>query len=138
MVVVVVFVGSALLGSGLCRRGPSEIGRRCRRSIGRHQGPGTVKRESPTYPAPRESDASTSPTASPASRIETTSLTYFGRPFETIQIQGQYGEYPVPRRVQIQQPRGWAQYPLPAVTQPSGDSCVCRARRARRVSSSHR
>ena len=42
---------------------------------------------------------------------------------ETIQIQGQYRGVPGPTRlrVQIQQPGGWAQYPLPAVTQPSGE-----------------
>lgn len=76
----------------------------------------------PTSTPPTERDASTSPAAS-ASRIETTSLTYFGRPFETIQIQGRYRGAPGPTRLrlQIQQPSGWAQYPLPAVTQPSGE-----------------
>jgi hypothetical protein len=75
----------------------------------------------PTSAAPTERHPSASPAPS-TSRIETTSSTYFGRPFETIQIQGRYRGVPRPTRlrVQIQQPSGWTQYPLPAVTQPSG------------------
>ena len=75
----------------------------------------------PTSTAPTAGDPSTSPAAS-ASRIETTSLTYFGRPFETIHIQGRYRGVPgpTPLRVQIQEPAGWTLYPLPAFTQPSG------------------
>jgi len=75
----------------------------------------------PTSPAPTGRHQSTSPAPSTA-RIETTSSTYFGRPFETIQIPGRYRGVrgPTQLRVQIEQPGGWTQYPLPAVTQPSG------------------
>ena len=78
----------------------------------------------PTTPlgsiAPKQGDPSTSP--APASRIETTSLTYFGRPFETIHIPGRYRGVPgsTRLRVQVEEPAGWTTYPLPAVTQPSG------------------
>jgi hypothetical protein len=70
--------------------------------------------------APTQGDASTSP--APASRIETTSLTYFGRPFETIHIPGRYRGVPgsTRLRVQVKEPDGWTPYPLPTVTQPSG------------------
>jgi hypothetical protein len=52
-----------------------------------------------------------------------TSSTYFGRPFETIRIDGRYRGASSPRRlrVQIQQPSGWKQFPLPTVTRSSGE-----------------
>jgi hypothetical protein len=57
-----------------------------------------------------------------SSPIETTSASYFGRPFESIQIAGRYhgvhGRTIL--RVQLRQGRGWTQFPLPAVTTPSG------------------
>ena len=78
----------------------------------------------PTTPlasmAPTQADPSTSP--APASRIETSSLTYFGRPFETIHIPGRYRGVPgsTRLRVQVKEPAGWTPYPLPTVTLPSG------------------
>jgi hypothetical protein len=73
-------------------------------------------------PAPREpADAAIRPPA-PASRIETTSWIYFAKPFQTVQIAGQYQgvQGPTELRVQLRKPRGWTQFPLPAVTDPSG------------------
>ncbi len=64
------------------------------------------------------------PTAEAArSAIRTASSTYFGRPFETVQIVGHYGgaRGPTSLRVEIQQPGGWTPLPLPAVTKASGD-----------------
>lgn len=83
---------------------------------------------SPNYPltsspAPRETaDPTTSP-AAPARRIQTSSSTYFGRPFETIQIAGRYRGVRESRelRVQVRQPSGWTAFPLPVFTQPSGE-----------------
>jgi hypothetical protein len=79
--------------------------------------------------------ASPSPTASPArgrastatgsegAAIQTSSSTYFGRPFETVEISGRYpgAHGPTHLRVEVQQPEGWAPFPLPAVTRASGD-----------------
>jgi hypothetical protein len=57
-----------------------------------------------------------------SSPIRTTSASYFGRPFESIQITGRYhgvhGRTSL--RVQLRQGHGWMQFPLPAVTAPSG------------------
>jgi hypothetical protein len=74
------------------------------------------------------SSATTSPSASPTgtatsgSGIETTSSTYFGRPFETVRIEGSYpgARRPARLRVEIRDPGGWTPFPLPAVTTPSG------------------
>ena len=78
--------------------------------------------------------ASTSPTTSPSSSpspttsvsatgIETTSLFYFGRPFETILIPGTYHgvEGAAALQLQLLRKRGWTRFPLPVVTQPSGE-----------------
>jgi hypothetical protein len=86
-----------------------------------------IKSRAPSTPAaplesiaPTQGDPSTSP--APVFRIETTSLTYFGRPFETVQIPGRYrGVSGSTRlRVQVEEPGGWTPYPLPIITQPSG------------------
>jgi hypothetical protein len=60
--------------------------------------------------------------ATSGARIEMSSPSYFGRPFETIQLAGRYLGVHTPRtlRVQVRQPTGWKQFPLPTVTQPSG------------------
>jgi hypothetical protein len=66
-------------------------------------------------------DVSTSrPPAAP--RIVTTWSSYFGEPFETIEIAGRYlGVHSATKlRVQLKGPSGWTQFPLPAVTRPSG------------------
>jgi hypothetical protein len=56
-------------------------------------------------------------------RIETSESFYFGEPFETILIPGTYVGVagPARLRVQLRQPGGWAWFPLPVVTQPSGE-----------------
>jgi hypothetical protein len=82
-------------------------------SAGQAAGRRTVS-ESPSA-APRTPDR-------PPSPIVTTSASYFGRPFESIQIAGRYrGVHgPTSLRVQLRQGRGWTQFPLPAVTAASG------------------
>jgi len=56
-------------------------------------------------------------------RIETSESFYFGEAFETILIPGTYvgAAGPARLRVQLRQPDGWEWFPLPVVTQPSGD-----------------
>jgi len=71
-----------------------------------------------------DTSAPSTETSPPTSgrRIETTSSFYFGRPFETIHIEGRYrGVHGATElRVQLRQADGWTQFPLPVVTQPSG------------------
>ena len=73
--------------------------------------------------SPMESpDVSTS--QAPATpRIVTTWSSYFGEPFETIEIEGRYlGVHTATKlRVQLEGPNGWTLFPLPAVTRPSGE-----------------
>jgi hypothetical protein len=73
-------------------------------------------------PEPRKPTAPPSGAAS-ASRIETTSSSYFGRPFETVEIAGRYRgvDDRAELRVQLREPDGWTTFPLPTVTQPSGE-----------------
>jgi hypothetical protein len=87
--------------------------------------PGSIPPARPVTPA-------TSPSASPAAgassaagspgRIRTASSSYFGRPFETIQISGRYRGVDGSRRLrlQVRRPNGWSRMPLPVVTRPSG------------------
>jgi len=118
---IVVAVGLGVLAAGVLRA-PDDATPR----IGTDgQAATTTRTPSNRTPSPiggaPGSDTSTGPAAS-ASRIETTSLTYFGRPFETIEIQGWYRGAPgrTRLRVQLERFKGWTQYPLAAVTQPSG------------------
>jgi hypothetical protein len=69
-----------------------------------------------------EGTSTSEPDADRRSPIETTSRTYFGRPFETIRIEGRYVGVHTPRtlRVELRQAHGWRRFPLPAVTEPSG------------------
>jgi hypothetical protein len=83
-------------------------------------------RDGPSSPSPTASptgDDASSTTGSGGAAIQTSSSTYFGRPFETVQITGRYpgAHGPTQLRVEIQQPQGWAPFPLPAVTRPSGE-----------------
>ena len=59
---------------------------------------------------------------SAADRITTSSLLYFGRPFETIQIPGTYEGVDGATTLRLQLRRGteWELFPLPVVTEPSG------------------
>jgi hypothetical protein len=59
---------------------------------------------------------------SAAGRITTSSLLYFGRPFETIQIPGTYEGVDGATTLRLQLRRGneWELFPLPVVTEPSG------------------
>jgi hypothetical protein len=77
---------------------------------------------SPTTTASGENPVRSENAAGSASRIETTASSYFGRPFETIQIGGRYLGVHSPRRlhVELRQGQGWTQFPLPTVTEPSG------------------
>ena len=62
-------------------------------------------------------------TAASEPRIDTSDLFYFGEPFETIQIPGTYVGVDGPARLRLQMRRaaGWTWFPLPVVTQPSGE-----------------
>ncbi|HEX5532825.1 MAG TPA: hypothetical protein VFX33_03695 [Actinomycetales bacterium] len=77
---------------------------------------------SPTTAASGENPVRAENAAGSGSRIETTASSYFGRPFETIQIGGRYLGVHSPRRlhVELRQRQGWTQFPLPTVTEPSG------------------
>jgi len=68
------------------------------------------------------SSSTSSPTTGQGPRIETASSWYFGRPFETIHIDGRYHGVGASTelRVQLQQANGWRQFPLPVVTDGSG------------------
>ena len=74
--------------------------------------------------ATETTSAPSTATAPPTSgtRIVTTSSFYFGRPFETIHIEGRYRGVHGARelRVQLRHANGWTQFPLPVVTKPSG------------------
>jgi hypothetical protein len=56
-------------------------------------------------------------------RIATSSLFYFGRAFETIPIPGSYQGVAGAATLQVQLRRAseWSPFPLPVVTQPSGE-----------------
>ncbi len=78
----------------------------------------------------RDAASTPSRSSSPASApdqagfpIETSSSTYFGRPFETVRIDGRYpgARGRTSLRVELREADGWTRFPLPAVTQPSGD-----------------
>jgi hypothetical protein len=76
---------------------------------------------------PRATSATSAPSNTTAPRpsgrgIQTTSSFYFGRPFETIHIEGRYrGVHGgTELRVQLRQGNRWTQFPLPVVTQRSG------------------
>jgi hypothetical protein len=75
-----------------------------------------------TTPAPTGTTEGSTPGQASGTRIETTSASYFGRPFETIEIPGRYRGVHTPRplRVELRAPGGWTPFPLPAVTAPSG------------------
>lgn len=76
---------------------------------------------SPT--ASRTNEDAPSSAQAAGSAITTTSRTYFGRPYETVQIEGRYSgvRRSTRLRVEVQQPEGWTPFPLPAVTRPSGE-----------------
>ena len=80
---------------------------------------------SPTKTASATGSASASPSVTPVTepRIETSDSFYFGEPFETILIPGTYVGVagPARLRVQLRQPDGWAWFPLPVFTRPSGE-----------------
>ena len=86
-------------------------------------GPTTVPSPMPTPSATGSASASASMTPVTEPRIETSESFYFGEPFETILIPGTYVGVagPARLRVQLRQPGGWAWFPLPVVTQPSGE-----------------
>ena len=75
---------------------------------------GTESRQVPEGP---ESPAASTP------RIETTTGVYFGRPFETVHITGRYKGIQGARELRVQMLRGsvWRQFPLPVITQQSGE-----------------
>jgi hypothetical protein len=85
---------------------------------------------SPSVPTTGSASGSPSPSATPSSSasapsgptIETTSEVYFGRPYETIPIPGQYHgvQRATELRVQVRLPEGWQSFPLSAVTNASG------------------
>jgi hypothetical protein len=66
-------------------------------------------------------DSAGQPPAAP--RIVTARTSYFGEPFETIEITGRYlGVHSATTlRVQLEGSSGWTQFPLPTVTRPSGE-----------------
>ncbi len=70
--------------------------------------------------------AASTPTASttttPPPRIVTTEQLYFGRPYETITIEGTYqgAATATTLRVQLRRPGGWTDFPLPVVTDEAG------------------
>lgn len=63
-----------------------------------------------------------SPPPSPPS-IELTTTTLFGEPFQTVSVQGTYAplDKPVPLRVQRLQRGEWVSFPLPVVTDRTGN-----------------
>jgi hypothetical protein len=76
---------------------------------------------------PQATTASSAPSDATAPRtsgrrIQTTSSFYFGRPFETILIEGRYRGVNGGTELRVQRRQGhrWTQFPLPVVTQPSG------------------
>jgi hypothetical protein len=77
---------------------------------------------SPTSPAATATATATAASASEP-RIDTSDLFYFGEPFETILIPGTYAGVDGPARLRLQMRRaaGWTWFPLPVVTQPSGE-----------------
>jgi hypothetical protein len=87
---------------------------------------GHVTSAGPTAGAGRASPRSTGSAPSTSGRssspIRTTEASYFGRPFETIQVAGRYVGVHAARtlRVELRQGRRWTEFPLPAVTRPSG------------------
>lgn len=88
---------------------------------------GPVASASPTATPSASASASTrpaSPTRSAASRprIETSSTSYFGTPFETVHIPGRYvgGSGSRELRLQLRRSSEWTSFPLPVVTRPSG------------------
>jgi hypothetical protein len=91
---------------------------------GRSPGGSSASAASASSASPRVAEgATTSGTATGSGpSIETTSRTYFGRPFETIRIEGRYRGVRTPRtlRVEMRQAHRWRRFPLPAVTAPSG------------------
>jgi hypothetical protein len=78
---------------------------------------------STTTPTSPTATATPTETAASEPRIETSDLFYFGEPYETIQIPGTYSGVDGPARLRLQMRRaaGWTWFPLPVVTQPSGE-----------------
>lgn len=74
-------------------------------------------------PEPKQASERSSVPAASKAGIWTPTSSYFARPFETIQIAGRYPGVDGPRelRLQLRQPDGWSQLPLPVVTRPSGE-----------------
>ena len=72
---------------------------------------------------PRQTREGSKRPAASAPRIETTTATYFGRPFGTVEIPGRYRGIQGSRELRVQLQRGseWTQFPLPVVTQESGE-----------------
>ena len=79
---------------------------------------------STTGATPTPTSGATSPSSTTAvRRIATTARFYFGRAYETVHIPGTYQgiDAATRLRVQLRRPHGWSQFPLPVITQPSGD-----------------
>jgi hypothetical protein len=90
-----------------------------------HRATSALDRSAPsgtTSAAAKQAGSASTRAAGSGSPITTSSSSYFGRPFETIRIAGRYvgAHRATTLRVQVRAPRGWTQFPLPAITAPSG------------------
>jgi hypothetical protein len=83
---------------------------------------GDVTAVSPPGEATSAGAATPSGSAGTTPAIETTRDFYFGRPDETIAIDGRYVHAPdsARLRLQVRRPDGWQTFPLPAVPRRSG------------------
>jgi hypothetical protein len=112
--VVCVCLGVAIAAVLLGRGGPTPAERATADDVAR-----------PTTSGRPTTSSSTSTPSDPAATtpvIETTRDFYFGRPDETIAIDGRYLHAPdaARLRLQVRRPDGWQTFPLPAVPRPSG------------------